>query len=424
MSLINFGKSNQSVSFKLIVIGVLILIFIPVSVMVQALISERADRQSETVQEVSDKWGAEQTIIGPVLTVPYATTGFAYFMPESLDVKGNIVSEIRSRGIYDVPLYTASLNFSGNFSNPDFASLGIHPNDMHWDKAFVSFQVPDFKGITDKITLTWDDKESEMSTGKNNKLFTSELGTNVGLDPAVPKEHSFSFDLNLRGSNTLNFLPVGKVTTVNLSSDWPYPSFDGNFLPLEHNITDSGFTAKWSILELNRTFPQSWTNANYISIGENDDFGVNLFMPVDVYQKTTRSAKYAIAVIALVFLVVFLVEVISKRRIHPMQYLLIGIALIIFYTLLLSLAEQISFANAYLISSIAIILMVTGFSKSVMKSSKLALSSGAVLALLYGFVYALLQMQDFALLFGSVGLFVILAAVMYVTRNVDWYKNE
>lgn len=419
-----------SVSMKLFVIGFLLFVFFPVSFLVQELIEERSDRQTETIMEVSSKWGQGQIITGPVLTVPYTNyyggnTRYAYFLPEHLSISGNVGSELRSRGIYDVPLYEGDLGFKGSFKYPDFSDLGVSYNQILWDQASVSVGIPDMRGVTEQLVITWNDEEKELDPGVKSSFFKSGVSTSVPINSTDPKSFDFSFDLNLRGSETLYFVPLGKETSVSLESDWISPSFDGAFLPAEHEITESGFTASWRVLDLNTNIPRKWSNeTNYYLDTDNEAFGLELYMPVDVYQKAERSAKYAMAVIGLVFLVLFLVEVVAKPRIHPVQYILVGLALFVFYTLLLSLAEYIRFGYAYLIASLAVVGMVGLFSKSVMRSRRLGFLNGGILALLYGFIYILLQMEDFTLLVGSIALFVILGAVMYVTKSIDWYGRE
>jgi len=420
------GRSG-SVSMKLLVIGFLLFLFLPATFMVQELVYERQARQDDAAYEVSEKWGGQQIISGPILAIPYDNAGlnkYAYFSPELLKIDGDVKTELRTRGIYDVPLYTGDIKLSGNFSRPDFASLGIAENRVRWEQASISIGIPDMRGVTERVSLSWLGKSSAMTSGTKVQSLEYGVMSSVSAGPEI-SNYQFSAELKLRGSSNLSFLPVGKTTSVYLKSDWISPSFAGSFLPVEHVISAEGFEANWSVLDLNKSFPQQWKETDNLYIDPwIHGFGVNLYQPVDTYQKTERSAKYAIAVIMLVFLVFFLVEVTSDRRIHPLQYIMIGFALVIFYTLLLSFAEYVRFGLAYIIASVAVITMVTLYSKSVMQNWRLALTNGGILAFLYLFIYVLLQMEDFTLLIGSLGLFAILAAVMYVTRNIDWYRDK
>ena len=216
-------------------------------------------------------------------------------------------------------------------------------------------------------------------------------------------------------------MPLGKETHTKLESTWDSPGFTGAFLPEKREIKKTGFTAEWNILYLNRNFPQQWTSEDTHELAP-AAYGVELIFPVDHYQKATRSAKYAVMFLFLTFLVFFIIEIMNKSRIHPVQYLLIGIALLIFYSLLVSLSEYLGFNLAYALASAATILLITGYAFSVVKNKKAGISIGAFLTALYGFLFVLLQLEDLSLVIGSIGLFVILAIVMRVSRNIDWYS--
>ena len=215
---------------------------------------------------------------------------------------------------------------------------------------------------------------------------------------------------------------MGKQNAVQVKSTWADPSFIGSFLPVAREITQEGFTANWKVSHLGRSYPQFWNsenqNGSYLS---DSDFGIKLLLPVDFYQKTQRSIKYGILFILLTFTVFFLFEVFNPIRLHFLQYMMVGIALCIFYLLLLSIAEQFGFVVAYLSAMVATVVLITGYSMAILQSKKHALMLGTLLILLYSYLYVLLHLQDYALLFGAIGLFLILATVMYITRNIDWY---
>jgi inner membrane protein len=222
------------------------------------------------------------------------------------------------------------------------------------------------------------------------------------------------------------FVPLGKQTKVNLKSKWQNPSFTGAFLPDKRDVGVNGFNATWEVLHLNRPYPQIF-KGQIEGIGDSS-FGVNLIVPVDEYQKSMRSAKYAVIFITLTFLIFFFVQVINGVRIHPIQYLIVGLALCIFYTLLIALSEHIPFIYSYLISSISIIGLITLYAKSIFKDNKLTAIICLILTMLYLFIYSIIQMEDYALLMGSIGLFIVLATIMYLSRKINWYeiksKNE
>ena len=242
------------------------------------------------------------------------------------------------------------------------------------------------------------------------------------IENIVNKTVDFDFILKLQGSQNMSFIPLGSTTKVNITSNWPSPSFNGNFLPDRREVTNEGFKANWKILQLNRNFPQAWIGTNQSEKMNNSAFGVDLILPLDDYQKSMRSAKYAVMTIALTFLIFFLVEILNGRKIHPFQYALVGLALCLFYILLVSISEHSNFNLAYSISTFAIVSMITLYSLSIFKVRKLTILMVITLIGIYGFLFVTLQLADYALLMGSVGLTLILGVTMYFTRNINWYK--
>jgi inner membrane protein len=225
--------------------------------------------------------------------------------------------------------------------------------------------------------------------------------------------------LNFNGSTSINFVPLGKVSEVSVKSAWQNPSFVGAFLPDERNIATTGFSANWKVLHLNRPYPQAFKGAT--SGIDESSFGVNLFVPVDEYQKSMRSAKYAAMFITLTFLIFFFVQIINGIRIHPVQYIMVGLALCVFYTLLIAISEHLAFHWSYIIASISIILLITLYAKSIFNENRLTALLALILCILYLFIYAIIQMEDYALLMGSIGIFIVLALVMFLSRKINWY---
>jgi len=436
--------------------------------MIKGLIYERERAKQEAILEISQKWGEQQTIAGPILSIPYknyatnekgervSTVQYAHFLPETLLIDGEIGPQIRSRGIFDAVVYSSEINFSGKFAWNDIYSLGIKDVDVDWSKAFVSVGISDTRGIGDELKLNWNNTEIEFNPGVQISDVIRSVGNNYGTIPyegerletkalAVPSQivkdvgqssgisaslpasirnknadgYEFSFKLKLNGSSDLQFVPVGRTTEISLKSNWDKPSFGGAFLPDAREVTDNGFNASWTILDLNRGYPQSWLGGAYNIYSSAS--GVKLLAGIDGYTKATRSAKYAILIVVLTFLVFFFAEVFNRKKVHPIQYILVGLAMVLFYALLISISEVISFDTAYLISSIAIIGLITLYSKNVLANTKMALVQGCILAFLYLFIYIILRLEDYALLMGSILLFSILAAVMYLSRKVDWY---
>ena len=422
----------NSVGFKLALIGFLTLLLLIPAFMIMGLIREREQRRDETILEVTSVWGNKQTLCGPVLTVPFKsteTTGqneyqtiikYAHFLPENLNVTGTVEPEVRYRGIYKVVTYRANLHFTGYFPGVDPAILKIDPKNIDGEKAWVEIGIPDMRGINQNIMFAWNDSVQTVIPGIPSAAI-SESGVHCEVPLSMSSPGNFAFDLDLNGSYSLNFIPLGKETNIRLTSSWNSPSFNGSFLPDERKITQKGFSADWNILQLNRNYPQQWINDQY-SV-EESSFGVDLITPIDTYQKSMRSVKYAVLFIGLTFLIFFFSEVFTKIRIHPVNYLLVGIALCVFYSLLTALAEHLSFTLAYLAGSIIIIAMIAIFAHSLYKKWQVTFIVAASLVVLYVFLFIILQLMDYSLLVGNIGLVIVLALVMYFSRKIDWYSS-
>ncbi len=419
----------HTLSFKLLVVGILILLMLIPGAMIRELIREREQTQADVISEVGSKWGMGQTLSGPVLTVPYYVyieredkthreIRYAHFLPEKLCIDARIEPEVRYRGIYKTIVYRSLLKVRGSFLPPEPEKLKLEPENMLFGDAFVEVGIPDMRGIRESLCPLWNGDSLKVEAGiPDGDVHASGFHMKVPVHRA--DAYDFEFEMTLNGSGQLFFIPAGRTTKVRMESGWAHPKFDGAFLPEDRAVSDTGFTASWEVLHLNRNFPQSWKgNAHSM---EDAAFGVDLILPVEQYQKTMRSAKYSIMFIALTFMIFFLVEVLSKRRIHPVQYLLVGLSISIFYVLLLSLAEQIGFNPAYLVSGVAVVGLVTAYSSSVFRNARMTLTLAACLVLLYVFLFFLIQLKDYALLMGSIGLFAAMAGIMYASRNVDWY---
>jgi inner membrane protein len=431
--------AKSSLTIKLGTIGVLILILMIPSTMLEKTLRERKSLYETAKSDVSRMWGSSQIVSGPILVIPYMsgneydargtlvsinTKKYAYFLPDNLKINGEILPEIRKRGIYDMVLYKSQIELSGTFEAPDIEALGIPIDKVLFDQAYLSIGITDMQGISEMINVSWD-----------NSVHTVEPGIGIGLDNMISsgvhvplgkiseslnsEEHTFKTLIQLKGSESIQFLPLGKETDVGIVSNWNNPSFNGKYLPSEREVRDSGFNAHWKILQLNRNYPQKWTGGTYEL--NQSAFGVDLIMPVDEYLKISRTNKYSLLFVALTFCAFFFIEIMSRKRLHAIQYLLIGFAICLFYYLLLSLSECIGFGYAYLIAGFAITALISGYSQAVFLNIRLSGIIGAVLGGLYLFLYVTLQQQDYALLMGSIGLFVILAVTMFLTSKIDWY---
>lgn len=426
---------NWQITLKVFIIGAIALVLLIPKFMILGLIGERQTTAETTKQEVMQQWSGAQTIRGPVLSIPYIVRNFdnegkvireeireSYILPEKLNIGSQISPQKRKRSIYETVVYESEINISGHFGSIDFTALEIPPDDILWEKSKILVAISDLRGINDSTSLKWNTSSFVFTPGMENQ----QVGNN-GISLPLPKLSAddfpgeFQFTLRLKGSESLNFAPLGETTEVTLQSDWTDPGFSGSFLPAEYSIDNNGFTAQWKALNFNRNFPQEWKNDEYRVTGA--DFGVKLVNVADHYQKTSRSAKYAILVILFVFLSFFLNEIITQQKVHPFQYILIGFAVLIFYLLLLSISEQLGFNMAYFISALAVITLVFAYSRTFLKKWIHSVIQTLILTFSFGFIFVLMQLESYALLTGSIGLFFALALTMFVTRKINW-QNE
>jgi len=432
---------NKSLTVKMAVVGFLILILLIPLFFVQNLIAERAQRQQEVISEINEKWGKEHIISGPILKVPYiknvvstytdpnskqtksttqTITQFAYFSPDEIDGKAKLDVKPLQRSIYKSAVYEGSMDLTGKLSIPDFKSQDIPDSDVLWEKSTLILQTSNLKGIKNNLSIQVGGSQFKLSPKFTESPDDLHLLETEYFDYRTLKSPDFSFHLEMNGSERFSLIPIAKQTKLNLKSNWTSPSFTGEYLPKNENdkVTKDGFDANWDILYYNRPFPQSFfeslPNLNKYA------FGVNLIVPVDEYQKSERSAKYGYLVISFTFLFFFLIQAVAKINIHPFQYLLIGLALVMFYTLLISISEHSGFFKAYLIAGIAVIGMIGIYTASVLKKTKFAVFVSLSLAALYTFIYVIIQLENYALLVGSIGLFIILGIVMFISRKIEW----
>ena len=443
------------------IIGVMALVMMIPMLYVKDLIFERQERQQEVTREISSKWAGPQNIIGPVIGIPFwksdqadtskkaATKHIAYFLPDNLNISATLNPKEKHRGIFKVMLYDTKASISGSFNQLAIEKLNIPAEKFIWNEAFVTMNIADNKGLNEQLTLTWKDSVIEFSPSQGS----SDEGMTALLKATSAEDFinaGFSTSIDLNGSEQLLFTPVGKSTIVTINSSWADPSFSGSMLPQTTTVNDSGFKATWKSMAHKRNFPQQWVDGAYnldtyfpkplpgyevrfdgsggatkvmaattSSIGASA-FGVDLFIPVNGYQKILRTIKYALLCILLTFAAFFLIETANKKSAHPFQYGLIGLALILFYTLLLSISEYTGFNTAYLIASAATIGLIGWFVKSILQSRKATTILSVVLVLIYSYVFSLLQLQDYSLLLGSIGLFLTLAVVMYFSKKMQW----
>jgi len=426
---------RKSVTIKLFSIFIMmLLLLIPMS-FVKSLINERDSLRESAINEVTDKWAKEQNIYGPVLTIPFIKHVLsegevkeirteAHILPSKINVNGTVEPQSLHRGIYEVVVYDSEISFDGSFNDLSKYFNELKDYDVHWKEAFLTINISDLRGIKEKVVVSWNGKDKTVDPGSSiSPLIKSGITIHNIFDNKPTEEaFDFSFDLQLQGSQYMGFVPLGRETSIKLNSNWPDPSFTGSFLPDERTVNENGFSAEYKILELNRNYPQFWTGNRNIDNVQKSSFGVDLLLPMNDYQKAMRSAKYALLAISLTFLTFFLIEIFNTREVHPFQYILIGLALVLFYTLLVSISEYANFNIAYLISSTSIISIIGLYTKSILNNIKQTIILILVLCATYTFVFITLQVQDYALLIGSIGLTTILAFTMYITREINWYN--
>lgn len=426
-------KAGVAYTLKGLIVAAMTLMLLIPGCMVQSVIKERMRTRDEAVSKIDAKWSYAQTVSGPILSIPFTTihrvnekTGEVVLTenvfnvtPSTLEIRTKLYPEERYYGIYKTIVYKSVIEITGEFAPLD--SETMPDGNFNPEKTYLRIGLSDLRGISDNIRFEMNGRSYGMdAAGYSDPLMGEILIINTG---ELPRAEALTFNctLELKGSASINFLPLGRTTTVTVAGEWPDPGFAGNYSP-EYTLSEEGFEAVWQVLRFNRNVPDTWINDN-IRSDRDLSFGVNLVDRVDLYQQNMRSTKYALMFIALTFVVFFFVEIFTKRRIHPIQYLLVGVALILFYSLLLSISEPLGFGWAYLISSGATIGLITAYASSIFKQSRPTLLLAFILSLLYGFLYVILQLEDVALLAGSVGLFVILGIVMYFSRRISWYGD-
>lgn len=433
------SRLRQSASVKVFTIGILILLLLIPLGMVRETINDRDQIHQAAKLDIQRTWGQSQLIAGPVLVLPYDLVHVdsrgerfvnrteMYVLPQKLDIDASVDSEIRYRGIHRVPVYSARIRLHGLFAAIDTGDLGINDANIHWADASIVVGVSDGRAIVETPNLEINGVSVAFVPG--GQLV-------AGLPPQIQaplrdilesgRAGDLVFDtvLNIKGSESLSFLPLGDTTRASVESTWSSPSFSGNYLPHAREVTDDGFSADWQVSSIGRSFPSQWTKASGAATAAGSAvFGVDLYMPISVYRLTLRAVTYGVLFIVLTFVSYFMFEVIAGLRLHPLQYLMVGSANVIFFLFLISLAEHIGFGWSYIVSALASSGLVVSYSYSVLNQRGRAMIVCGVLFVLYCFLYMTLTAETYALLAGSIGLWAALAMIMYLTRRIDWYER-
>ena len=425
---------------RLLAIGALMLTFLAPVEWIAGLVGERMERRDDAVAEVSEKWGGTQRIVGPLLVVPFehrwteltpnaqevskSEIRTLTILPTALTVTAHLEAEERFRGIFSVPVYRSVLDVSGTFAAPDFAALRVDPASVDWARSDLALGIADAHAIQNRATLSWNGSERAFQSGTADSGVKTGIHVQIGDVLGATPAH-FAFQLILNGSGGIFFTPVGEQTSVTLDANWPDPSFQGSWLPGERSGDASGFRAHWEIPFLGRNQAPAWTSTSWSTVERLSEsvFGVELATPVDTYRMAERSVKYARLFVLLTFGVIWLIEMLGRVRVHPIQYLLIGCALCTFYLLELSLAEQLGFAVAYAIAATAVAALIGVYAVFALRGWQRAAAVTVTIGALYGYLYVVLTDEDYALLLGSLGVFAAVAAAMLLTRHIDWYAG-
>lgn len=441
---------NYRLALKLFIIFMMIIILFIPQASLMGLVSERASWRSEAYSSIEQSWPGSQTLAGPVLVIPYTLTvnlketitekdgtsrevvkaqttdNRLIILPKQLDIQSQLDSETRSRGIYAVPIYNSNLQVSGSFETQALLDLiNEYKNDqLQLYSPYLSVLVRDQRGIAAPPQLHWNQQTLAFNPGTNLPNATAGMYAKLPeLSTATLQAFKFNFDLKLRGMSSMNFALLAENSELNLVADWAHPKFSGELLPEERTINDQGFTAHWraSSFSYNVNAALEQCHANQCDALLNRSVGFDLLQPVDVYQQSERSIKYAVLFILLTFVVLIMFELLKQLRIHPIQYFLVGLALTVFYLLLISLSEHIDFGLAYLSAALASTGLLTLYFGAILHSRRLGFLLGSGLLSLYTILYVILQAEDNALLMGSLLIFAVLAALMLATRHLDWY---
>jgi inner membrane protein len=445
----SFKNFTSSGGFKIAMLVILILLLLIPIAMIRSLVNERSHRANEAEVSIMEAWGSQFVLYGPVIRIPFVEqeeirtktekegekteiivhNKALWITPAEVTINAEFTAQKKRRGIFTVALFSGDVSLSGAFSF-ERAVNELKPNQqMHPEQAEIIIGLTSQKGIRKITRADWNSSELFFKPG--NRDFSMDLYNQNGINASSPFNitgtNSFDIQFSVQGGKSLRLLPIGETTIAHVKSDWPSPSYQGGFLPVTQIHGENGFDAQWEISYLSRSIPLLWQT------GEKGDysgkmnlkgelFGVDFFKPLDHYALNERAVKYAILFLIIPFLTLFFLEIFSQKSVHPAQYLLSGLANVIFYLLLLSISEHISFSFAYLIAASALTVMITLYARSLLETWVRSAYMGLVMALLYLILYLTLNAEDWALLIGSIAAFIVCGLVMYLTRKLDW-KN-
>lgn len=431
------GKWTQTVTAKVLGVGVLALLMTIPLLQVRGLVSERQQLREGAIAQIAQGWGGKQVLGGPMLVVPtlqqVAVTqgqppqwraGSESMLADALKLDVAMAVTTRSYGIYAAPVFVATVKLDAQFRAQDIAQYR-RASDASWQggKAELRLPVGDLRGLQEITELRINGQPARFESSADRLGAWPNVVVPIDLEVLGDQPIDVQIGLKLAGTEALQLLPLARSTDVTMHAPWSDPSFIGAALPLEHKIDAAGFSAHWHLLDLNRSYGQHWSDADadVKSALQASTFGVQLYQPVDVYQRNVRAGKYGLLFIAMTFVAFFLFEVLKRLRVHPVQYLLVGAALATFYVVLLALSEQIGFGPAYALAATAVAVLVGGYAMAVLRARRAGLLLGGVLGLIYAMLYGLIAAEQYALLIGALVLLAMVGLMMYLTRRIDWY---
>ncbi len=424
-------------TLKIALIFVLVLIFLIPIALIKNLISDRKFYQTSAVESITEPFGGKTSIQGIVIAVPFhyhektknekgevtieTTTRYLMFAPETYDLNISVNPYYLTRGIFKVPVFTGSADLKANFEVFDYSYFEVEKSDIMTDDAVLIMGFSNTKSLTSQPKLKIGDRELSISPLKYNSIspFTRSVSYNLPND-IFDKPFDLSGKIEFQGGESISIRPIASDNTFKMESDWASPSFSGGWLPKERDVSSSGFSATWNIAGLSTIYPKSWQS--WTELGTPESINTFFLDPVDTYKKSERSVKYALLFLIIPFIALLISEIFSGKQVHPVQYCLIGLADVIFYLLLLSISEHIQFDITYMICAASVSLATLFYASSIFKSIKFGGMLSGVQLISYIFLYGTLQAEDYALLIGSIGLFIVILLLMFITRKVDWYQ--
>jgi inner membrane protein len=399
--------------------------------LVEGLLSERQNRQDSAINELASNWGEKQTISGPFLAVPYSgpispyqseTAGYLVLPPENLEIKSELTPETRSRGIYEAVLYDAKVSVIGNFTPNSIAEYGIPADQLNWKKSVLIFDVSDSRRMIGNPFISMFGKNTNLEAGVPDKMLIGQLHALAPDVSLSQKEIPFNLEVRLRGSELFSVDPLATNVSIDINSTWKDPSFFGSMLPSNREVTKEGFNAHWELSKYQTSIPKVWeifAHNEFLNRVNRSSVGVKLISTTDSYVCTERALKHGVLIIVLVLGIFFLFELVVGINIHPLQYTLVGAALVLFYLALLSLTEVYSFSVGYILAALLSTSMISLYAKAILGSISRASIIMLMQGITYIFLYVVLTLEDFSLLFGTVGLSLVVAAIMYATRDLN-----